>query len=272
MVGRRITPGRRPSVARFSFTRPVRPGSQPGAIGWFLRIRRPAAGFAFSQTKLCAWFGIVGIGALTCFGEHSATSCFRNVKVEWRGIAMKEAKYEDLFRNELLDLHDAERQIIEALPKFAEAASNEELAAAFQQHLEETQGQLQRLEKILESTGEQPGGESCEGMRGLLQEGQKLLEELDKSEVRDAGLIAAAQKVEHYEIAGYGTARSLAEMLGQADVAELLQETLEEEKATDDLLTEIAESIMTGEALEDDSDEEMDDDLEEEEITEESAQ
>jgi ferritin-like metal-binding protein YciE len=177
---------------------------------------------------------------------------------------MKSAKYEDLLKKELEDLHDAERQIVEALPKMSEAAFSEELAAAFQQHLGETQEQLARLETIFEEMGEQPGGKTCEGMQGLLKEGEKLIDELEKSEVRDAGLIAAAQKVEHYEISGYGTARSIAEMLGQEKTAALLEQTLDEEKATDEVLTEIAESIMSGDAEDEDDDEEVIEDEEEE--------
>jgi len=160
---------------------------------------------------------------------------------------MKDAKFEDLFREALEDLYDAEKQIVQALPNMAEAATSEELAGAFQQHLEETKEQVKRLENVFKAMGEQPGGRTCAGMQGLLKEGEKLIAEISKSAVLDAGLIGAAQKVEHYEISGYGTARTMAEMLGQQDAAELLQETLEEEKATDDTLTEIAEAIMSGE-------------------------
>lgn len=173
-----------------------------------------------------------------------------------------------MFRNELEDLQDAERQILEALPKMIEAASSEELASAFQEHLEQTKEQVKRLERIFSDMGEEPGGKTCLGMQGLLKEGEKVIGEMEKSPVRDAGLIAAAQKVEHYEISGYGTARTLAEMLGQDEAAELLEETLDEEKATDDTLTDIAESIMTGETNEEvediEEDEEIDEDEEEE--------
>jgi ferritin-like metal-binding protein YciE len=182
---------------------------------------------------------------------------------------MKEAKFEDLFREELEDLYDAEKQIVQALPKMAEAASSEELSEAFQQHLEETQEQVKRLERIFKKMGEQPGGRQCEGMQGLLKEGEKVISEISKSPVLDAALIAAAQKVEHYEISGYGTARTMAEMLGQQDAAELLEETLEEEKATDETLTDIAESIMSGDAT--DESEEEDEEIDEEEEIEEGA-
>ncbi len=179
---------------------------------------------------------------------------------------MKEAKFEDLFREELEDLYDAEKQIVGALPKMVAAASNAELASAFEQHLQQTREQVKRLDRIFESMGEQPGSRKCEGMQGLLQEGEKLITEMEKSPVLDAALIGAAQKVEHYEISAYGTARSMAEMLGQAETAELLDETLDEEKETDETLTEIAESIMTGDAM---AGEELEEDeLEEEEIEE----
>lgn len=163
---------------------------------------------------------------------------------------MKDAKFEDLFHDQLQDLYDAEKQIVQALPKLAEAASSEELSAAFQEHLEQTKEQVKRLERIFKNMGESPGGKTCEGMQGLIKEGNRLISEINKSPVLDAALIGAAQKVEHYEISGYGTARSMAEMLGQQDAAELLDETLDEEKEADDNLTEIAETIMTGEDVE----------------------
>ena len=174
---------------------------------------------------------------------------------------MKEAKFEDLFSNELNDLYDAERQILEALPKMKEASSTEELAEAFDQHLQETKEQVKRLDTIFSKMGEEPGGKQCEGMEGLLREGDKLITEMEKSPVLDAALIAAAQKVEHYEISGYGTARTLAAMLGQNEAAELLEQTLQEEKDTDEALTEIAESVMGGDAFEEDEE------LDEEEVT-----
>jgi ferritin-like metal-binding protein YciE len=163
---------------------------------------------------------------------------------------MKQMKYEDLFKHEIEDLYDAERQVMESLPKMIESASSEELAQAFEDHLEQTKEQVRRLDRIFAAMGEQPGGMKCEGMRGLLREGELVMLEIDKSPVLDAALIAAAQKVEHYEISGYGTARTLAAMLGQEDAADLLDETLEEEKDTDETLTEIAEAIMLGETEE----------------------
>jgi ferritin-like metal-binding protein YciE len=178
-------------------------------------------------------------------------------------LFMKEGKFEDLLRQELVDLYDAEKQILKALPKMAKAASSEELVEAFQQHMEETKGQVERLEKIFEAMGEQPGSKRCEGMQGLLKEGERLVAEMSPSEVLDIGLIAAAQKVEHYEISGYSSVRTLAQMLGQQEAADLLQETLVEEEATDETLTEIAEGILGGE--ESDTDEEdLEGDIDEE--------
>jgi len=171
---------------------------------------------------------------------------------------------DELFKEELQDLYDAENQIIKALPKMAKAASDEDLTAAFQQHLEVTKKQVKRLDKIFQQLGIKPQGKTCEAMQGLLKEGDRIIQEIEKSPVLDAALIGAAQKVEHYEISGYGTVRTLAEVLGQQDAAELLEETLDEEKETDENLTEIAENIMGGATEEDDEDEE-EEELEEEE-------
>jgi ferritin-like metal-binding protein YciE len=175
---------------------------------------------------------------------------------------MKEAKFEDLLKEELQDLYDAENQIIEALPKMVEAASSEELKSAFEDHLEQTREQVKRLDRVFKAIGEKPQRKTCEGMQGLLKVGEKIIAEIAKSPVLDAAIIGAAQKVEHYEISGYGTARTMAEMLGQQDAAELLEETLDEEKATDETLTEIAESIMSGDSG--DEEEEEEEEIEEE--------
>jgi ferritin-like metal-binding protein YciE len=179
---------------------------------------------------------------------------------------VKTLKFEDLLKEELEDLYDAEKQIVNALPKMVEAASAEDLKAAFQEHLEQTVEQVARLERVFEAIGEQPGGKQCEGMQGLLKESEKMIQEMEKSPVLDAALIGAAQKVEHYEISGYGTVRTMAEFLGQQDAADLLEETLDEEKAADDTLTEIAETIMTGEASSEDDEEEIEDEEDEEEV------
>jgi len=156
---------------------------------------------------------------------------------------------EELFIEELRDLYDAEKQLTKALPKMAKAASSEELRTAFEEHLEQTEGQVGRLEEIFKALGEKATGKTCAAMAGLIKEGNEIAQEIEESAVRDAGLIAAAQKVEHYEISGYGSARTHAELLGNDEAVSLLEETLEEEKSTDERLTELAESIINEEAV-----------------------
>jgi ferritin-like metal-binding protein YciE len=150
----------------------------------------------------------------------------------------------DLYIHELKDLYSAEKQITKALPKMAKAAGNKELAAGFEEHLEQTKEHVARLEKILTSHDESTRGPKCKGMEGLIKEGDEVIEKGAENEVRDAGLIAAAQRVEHYEIAGYGCARTYAELLGDPDGAELLQTTLTEESDTDKKLTNLAQSVI----------------------------
>jgi ferritin-like metal-binding protein YciE len=155
----------------------------------------------------------------------------------------------DLFVDELKDLYNAENQLIKALPRMAKAASSPELRRAFEKHLGETKRQAQRLEQIGRALDVKVTGKKCKGMEGLINEGKELLQEdLDDSAI-DAGLIGAAQKVEHYEIAAYGTARTHAEMMGHDKVARLLQQTLDEEGETDKKLTAIAERVINVEAL-----------------------
>lgn len=156
---------------------------------------------------------------------------------------------EELLVDELKDLYSAEKQIIAALPKMAKAASSPDLRRAFERHLEETRRQLERLEQIGEDLEVKLSGKKCKGMEGLIDEGKELMEEDLDENALDAGLIGAAQKVEHYEIAAYGTARTHAEMLGYTKVARLLQQTLNEEGATDKKLTQLAESIINVEAV-----------------------
>jgi ferritin-like metal-binding protein YciE len=151
---------------------------------------------------------------------------------------------EDLFLEEIRDLLDAEKQITKALPKMARATTSEELKSAFEDHLEQTRGHVERLERIFSAIGAKSGGVKCKGMEGLLKEGDEMVSNTDPGNVRDAGLIAAAQRVEHYEMAGYGSARTFANLLGRNDAANLLEETLNEEKDTDELLTEIAEGMV----------------------------
>ncbi|HEY8967064.1 MAG TPA: ferritin-like domain-containing protein [Candidatus Methylacidiphilales bacterium] len=150
---------------------------------------------------------------------------------------------QELFVQELKDLYSAETQLIKALPKMAKAASSPTLKEGFEKHLEETKGHAERLEKIMDELGESPRGKSCKAMKGLIEEGSEVLSEEGEESVIDAALIAAAQRVEHYEIAGYGTARTFARLLGHDAIADELQRTLDEEAATDKALTEAAEEI-----------------------------
>lgn len=156
---------------------------------------------------------------------------------------MKIESLRDLFIEELKDIYSAENQIIKALPKMEKAASSQQLKAGFSEHLQQTKGQVERLEQIFTQLDESPKGKKCKGMEGLLEEGEELMDEDVDPEVLDAGLISAAQRVEHYEISAYGTVRTYAELLGLNDAAELLQQTLNEEKQTDQKLNSLAESI-----------------------------
>lgn len=161
---------------------------------------------------------------------------------------MKFKTLEDLLKHGIQDLYSAEKQIIQALPKMAKAASAPDLKAAFESHLNQTQEQLKRLEQIFEAQGWGKGNKKCKGMEGLITEGQEMIQEDIEKDVLDAALIEAAQKVEHYEIAGYGTARTFAKLLGLHDVAKLLQTTLDEEAMTDENLTILAERHINREA------------------------
>jgi len=155
---------------------------------------------------------------------------------------------QDLFIHDLKDLYSAETQLTKALPKMAKAANAPELKRAFQTHLQETEVQIERLERIFQELDESPRGKKCKAMEGLIEEGKELMEEDAEPQVLDAGLIGAAQKVEHYEIAGYGTVRTYARMLGNDQAARLLQQTLEEEGNTDKKLTELAMQCINAEA------------------------
>jgi ferritin-like metal-binding protein YciE len=161
---------------------------------------------------------------------------------------MKLETLENLFVHEIKDLLSAEKQLVKALPKMAKGASSEALRAAFEEHLEQTKVHVERLEQVFKMIEKAARAEHCKGMEGLIEEGAELLEEDGDSAVKDAALIAAAQRVEHYEIAGYGTARSLAELLGHEKAMSLLQQTLDEEKETDQKLTELAMSEVNVEA------------------------
>ena len=156
---------------------------------------------------------------------------------------------QELFVEELRDTYDAEKRIIRALPKMAKAASTDELQMAFTQHLRETERQVSRLEQVFRTIGEKPRGKKCDGMMGIIEEGNTAIEEIEGGPVLDAALIAGAQRVEHYEIAAYGTLAYFAELLGNERAKDLLGETLEEEKATDEKLTTLAKSKVNRDAL-----------------------
>jgi ferritin-like metal-binding protein YciE len=156
---------------------------------------------------------------------------------------------EDLFVDQIEDLYDAEQRLVKALPKMAEAATSEELRNAFEDHLEQTKGHAQRLEEVFAELGKDAKKKTCEAMKGLIKEGDEVSEEIAQSPLRDVGLIGAANRVEHYEIAAYGTARDLAKSLGLGRSANLLEQTLEEEKATDAKLTKIAQSHVNPSAM-----------------------
>jgi ferritin-like metal-binding protein YciE len=157
-------------------------------------------------------------------------------------------KLDDLFHDTLKDIYFAEKKILATLPKMAKAAQNAELKAAFTKHRDETAGQVDRLEKVFEMIDQKPQGKTCAAILGITEEGSEIMEEYEGSPALDAGLLASAQAVEHYEIARYGTLRAWAEELGLEEAAGLLQETLDEEVATDETLTEIAETVVNQEA------------------------
>jgi ferritin-like metal-binding protein YciE len=158
---------------------------------------------------------------------------------------MPDQGLKELYIDELKDLYNAEHQLVKALPKMAKAASSDELRQGFEEHLEQTKGHVQRLEKIFQALGESPKGKKCKGMEGLIEEGSEVMEEDYEGNTKDAALIGAAQRVEHYEIAGYSTVRSMAQTLGESNHVSLLEKTLEEEKETNEKLTELAEQINT---------------------------
>jgi ferritin-like metal-binding protein YciE len=149
----------------------------------------------------------------------------------------------ELYVEELKDLYSAENQLLKALPKMAKAASSDELREGFEEHLEQTRGHVQRLEEIFKSLDESPKGKKCMGMEGLVKEGSEVMDEDFEGALMDAALIGAAQRVEHYEIAAYGTVRELATVLGESEQASLLEQTLEEEKETDEKLTALAKEV-----------------------------
>ncbi|ARP87511.1 YciE/YciF ferroxidase family protein [Bordetella genomosp. 9] len=153
---------------------------------------------------------------------------------------------EDLFLHELSDIYSAEKQLTKALPRMARAATSPELKAAFEQHLQETQGQVERIDQVVEKCELRLKRVKCMAMEGLVEEAKEIMEEIEKGPVLDAALIGAAQKVEHYEIASYGTLAAFAKQMGEQEALQLLLETLQEEKATDEKLTQLAEQVNAG--------------------------
>jgi ferritin-like metal-binding protein YciE len=156
---------------------------------------------------------------------------------------MAKQTLKDLFIDELRDLYDAENRLVKSIPKMAEAAESEDLRAGFEEHLEQTKGHVERLKQIFVSLEEKPTGKKCAAMEGLVEEGEEMMEEDFEGGVKDAALISAAQRVEHYEIAAYGCVKTWAGLLGETEAQSLLEQTLNEEKATNDKLTELSEDI-----------------------------
>jgi ferritin-like metal-binding protein YciE len=156
---------------------------------------------------------------------------------------------EDLFVEQIEDLYDAEQRLVKALPKMVDASTSGELRSAFDEHLQQTRGQVTRLEQIFADIGKKAKGKTCDAMKGMIDEGEDIIDDVKASPLRDAGLIAAGNRVEHYEIAGYGTARTMAQTLGFSRAVDLLQQTLNEEKQADKRLTQIAEQMVNQEAL-----------------------
>jgi ferritin-like metal-binding protein YciE len=161
---------------------------------------------------------------------------------------------EELFVDELKDIYSAEKQAVKAFPRLTKAVQSDELKQAMQEHLEQTKGQIERLDRIFEILDKRSSGKTCQGMKGLVEEAQSQVEEIEKGPVLDCAMIGALQRIEHYEIAAYGTAATLAEAMGQDEVKELLGETLEEEKETDERLTQVSQSV-NAEALSESSEE-----------------
>jgi ferritin-like metal-binding protein YciE len=168
---------------------------------------------------------------------------------------MSKDSVRELYIDELRDLYNAETQLVKALPKMAKASSNEELREAFEEHLRQTTEHVSRLEQIFEQLEEKPSGKKCMGMEGLVKEGAETMKEDYEGEIMDAAIIGAAQRVEHYEIAGYGTVRALAELLGEDEQVSLLEQTLEEEKEADQKLNDLAEEINSQAAGEEEGEE-----------------
>jgi len=197
-----------------------------------------SAGTCFSPHTLLGWKKLREVSP-----ERNSNSApyFKTNSFREDNVALESLN--DLFVEQLRDLYDAENQLIKALPKMAEGANSVELRQGFEEHLEQTKEHAQRIETIFEQLGQKAKAKKCKGMEGLIKEGSEALEEDMSEDVKDAAIIAAAQRVEHYEIAAYGTVRTFANLLGETEAATLLEQTLEEEKETDDKLTQLAEGI-----------------------------
>jgi ferritin-like metal-binding protein YciE len=172
---------------------------------------------------------------------------------------MAQTTFRDLYIDELKDIYNAEQQLIKALPKMAKAANSDELREGFEGHLEQTKGHAQRLEQIFKAMGEKPTGKKCKAMEGLVEEGGEVISGEFEGEIKDSALIAAAQRVEHYEIAAYGSVRAFAEVLGESEAVDLLSETLNEEKETNDKLTSLSGEINASANEVGDSEEDVED-------------
>ena len=204
--------------------------------------RPPTAGPGTAAIARSSFPAVSGVG--TAVAKRPVETGFPTpTNPEIHTIMSKLNSLEDLFVHELKDLHSAESQLLKALPKFAEAATNESLRAAFEEHLSETEEHLTRIEQIMQNFEGSPRGKACKAMQGLIEEGEEIINEDAEPAVKDAALIVAAQKVEHYEISAYGSARAMAEALGQDDVADILGTTLDEESMTDEALTALAQEI-----------------------------
>jgi ferritin-like metal-binding protein YciE len=208
--------------------------------------RATAAVYAYCRVATCM---------RTTLASVFAFSAFANLLRRHTVMASLES-LNDLLQDELKDIYDAEKQLTKALPKLAKNATSNELRQAFEEHLEQTEQHIERLEQVFEQLELPARGKTCEGMKGLIREGQEMIEDAEDDATRDALMIAAAQKVEHYEIASYGTARTWANLLGKTEAASLLKETLDEEKETDKRLTSIAEGMVNPEAAHGEDDDE----------------
>ena len=187
---------------------------------------------------------------------------------------MSIATAQDLFLDELKDIYSAEKQAVRAYPRISKAIASQELKQAMQDHLEQTKQQVERLDRVFEILGKRAGGKTCEAMKGLLEEAAESVEEIEQGPVLDVAIIASAQRIEHYEIAAYGTVAALAEAMGEQEIQQLLEETLGEEKQTDERLTEVSkqvnrEALQNDEDEEDDDEDQEDDDDDEDEVGEE---